>query len=126
MSTKTFANATRGLPSFFDLENFFTPIFLEYDNVSSKNVADIKHNDESITIDLVLAGIPKENINVEVIDETLKIEAKKDEDTNIKKKYTLPDDIDIENISAKYENGILNVVLPKSVKVEKTKIIEIT
>jgi HSP20 family protein len=41
--------------------------------------------------------------------------------TNYQQNYSLPDDVDREHISAKVENGILTVVLPK-MKKEETKV----
>jgi HSP20 family protein len=127
MSTTTLARKSNGtLPTFF-MDDFFTPSFFDLDffpTFKTGPQVDINYNDENITLDMVLAGIPKENIKVEVGDGKLMIEATKD-DTEIKKAYTLPDTVDGENISAKYENGVLNVVLPKSVKVKNTKLIDI-
>ena len=121
-------NGIRGFPPLF-LDNFFNLDFLPTHSVAPK--VDVKDEDKEIILKVVLAGIPKENIKLSVDDGHLYINAENKEcdckgcDCKIEKSFILPDNIDIENINAKYENGILNVILPKSIKEDKTKIIEI-
>jgi HSP20 family protein len=125
MSTTALANRTRTLPSFFD--ELFSPSFFFDDFLTKQSYSpsvDINYGDDKITLDMILAGTPKENINVEVKGGKLFINAEKNEN-KIERSYKLPDDIDSDNISAKYENGILNVVLRKNVKVDNIKTIEI-
>lgn len=127
MSTTTLANKTRGLPSFF-IDDIFSPSFF-FDDFLTKHThtpsVDINYSDDNITLDMALAGTPKEDINVDVKGGYLNITVNKGEDNKIEKSYKLPEDIDIENVSAKYENGMLNIVLPKSTKVENVKVIDI-
>ena len=56
---------------------------------------------------------------IEIEQKLREVYAKADLESNRKS------DIDIENINSTYENGVLNIVLPKSVKEDKSKIIEI-
>ena len=121
-------NGIRGFPPLF-LDNFFNLDFLPTHSVAPK--VDVKHEDKEIILKVVLAGIPKENIKLSVDDGCICINAENKEcecndcDCKIDKSFTLPDNIDVEKINAKYENGILNVILPKSVKEDKSKLIEI-
>lgn len=119
---------TRGLPSSF-FNSFFNFDYLpEHSALPS---VDVKYKDDEYVVKMVLAGIPKENIKLNVEDGCLCIDAENKEcdcdgcDCKVEKSFKLPENIDIENINAKYENGILNVVLPKLVKADKAKLIEI-
>ena len=96
-------------------------------------------------MELAAPGIKKEYCRVAINDEgnlTIAIENKqehKEENkkhhylrrefsySNYEQNYTLPDDVEKDKISAKVEDGILTVVLPKVEKEEKktTKSIEV-
>ena len=87
-----------------------------------------------------LPGIPEEQISIEVKDETLTISAnrEKTEETSEKGFYRferrygtfaravgLPQGVDQDNISARYENGVLEVRVPKPEE-QKPKKIELS
>jgi len=121
-------NEIRGLPISFldDFFNFeFSPTY------SAVPKVDVKQEEDEIIVKIVLAGIPKENIKLSIDEGCLCVNAENKEcdcndcECKVEKSFTLPDNIDVENINAKYENGVLNIVLPKSVKEDKSKIIEI-
>jgi HSP20 family protein len=106
----------------------------------------VKESDKDYTMELAAPGIKKEYCRVSINDEvnlTVAIENKaehKHEDknhhylrrefsySNYEQSYTLPDDVERDKISAKVENGILTVTLPKIVKEEKkfAKAIEVS
>ena len=87
-----------------------------------------------------LPGIPEEQINIEVKDETLTVSAdrEKTEETSengfyrFERRYGtfaravgLPQGVDQDNISARYENGVLEVRVPKPEE-QKPKKIELS
>lgn len=87
-----------------------------------------------------LPGIPEEQINIEVKDETLTVSAEREktEETSengfyrFERRYGtfaravgLPQSVDQENISARYENGVLEVRVPKPEE-QKPKKIELS
>lgn len=91
-------------------------------------------------IDVDLPGVSKEDINVEVKDHTLIIsgerkhkEEKKEEGFyryeseygNFSRRFTLPENIDEENIKAGSKDGVLEVVLPKKERSEEPKKISV-
>ena len=99
----------------------------------------VKVDENAYTMEVAAPGIKKEFCRVSINDEgnlAIAIENKtehKEEDhknhylrrefsyTNYEQSYTLPEDVEKENISAKVEDGILTVVLPK-IKKEVKKI----
>ena len=94
------------------------------DSISPRHC--IVENEKEFIIELILAGVNKEDINVNIDDNILTINAerkKNDEMNYIRnefyfgkylKKYTLPDDIDYENIDVQYSDGILKMTIPKT------------
>jgi HSP20 family protein len=110
-----------------------------YENFSIPKV-NIKENLANFIVELAAPGFNKENFSIEVDDTTLKISGKvasndKKEATNknesytrrefrsnsFERSFTISDSIEIENLSAAYENGILVITLPKKEEVKAVK-----
>ncbi len=99
---------------------------------------DVSENEKEYSVVVDVPGINKEDISVEYKDNFLKISVdKKDikEESNENKYWVMErryekrerviqfgKAVDNENIVAKYENGVLNLSLPKKTIDEKTKI----
>ena len=99
----------------------------------------VKESDKSYTVELAAPGMKKEDFNVHINDEgnlMIKMESKnekKEEDkttrylrrefsyTKFEQTLILPDDVKREDISARVDNGVLTVELPKVVE-EKVKV----
>jgi HSP20 family protein len=99
----------------------------------------VKEDENAYTMELAAPGIKKEFCRVHINEDgnlSIAIENKmehKEEDkkqhylrrefsyTNYQQNYSLPEDVEKDGISAKVENGILTVVLPK-MKKEETKV----
>ena len=128
-------------PTVFD--DFFNNGFMPRAN-STAPAVNVKESDKEYTMELAAPGIKKEYCRVGINDEgylTVAIENKqehKHEDkshhylrrefsySNYEQNYTLPDDVEKDNISAKVEDGILTITMPKTAPKEKvTKSIEI-
>ena len=93
-------------------------------------------------VEVDLPGIDKEDVDIKIEDNTLivsgerkvKNEVKEDDYYKVEssfgtfsRSFSLPDEIDLENIHAESENGVLEVIIPKlkTVQVDKVKKIEI-
>jgi len=141
------ANKTNGwLPTIFD------HLFLEnrldvpnYENFSIPKV-NISENFTNFVVNLVIPGLKKSDFSIEVEENTLKVSAKittEKEQTetkhtikytrrefnynNFSRSFVLPETVDVEDIKATYENGILSISLPKlEEKKELKKMVEIS
>ena len=131
--------------------NWFPTVFDEFMNSDftprangTAPAVNVKESDKSYVMELAAPGIKKEYCRVGINDEgnlTIAIENKmehKEEDkkhhylrrefsySNYEQSYALPEDVERNNISAKVEDGILTITMPKTAQKEKvTKSIEI-
>ncbi len=103
-----------------------------YDFVPRVNT---REGDDAYYIEVDLPGVKKEDININVDNDTLTISGERkvsDEhkDDNFYKiesvygkferSFSLPEDVDTDKIEAEHKNGVLEIKIPKVVKVEKT------
>jgi len=113
--------------SSFDLFEAVFSDFIE-NNVSVNTkvpVHDIIENDKEYIIELLLAGVNKDDTSIDVEEDFLIIKAERKEQKDVKynrketyfgkyeRKFKLPNDVDTENITATMDNGVLKVNVPK-------------
>jgi len=126
---------TRGLPmtsgNIWDelnqvLETFFGNKDVEVYSVPAVNIKELP---DRFVLEMAVPGFNKEDIKIEVDDGILVVRGEKKEEDKQEEKgrwmrrefhivkfqraFTLPDMVDADNITAKYENGILIINLPK-------------
>lgn len=134
-----------GIPSlrswmedFWNSENVFDRTFFRNDNVPAVN---IKENDTNFEIEVAAPGYKKNDFKIEVSKGVLSISAEtKDEkseksDNYTRKEFTsssfcrsfsLPENVNDEEVKARYENGLLQLILKKNSKAElKKKLISV-
>jgi len=100
----------------------------------SMPAANIKETDKSYHVELASPGMNKEDFKIEVDEDLLTIRSEKESEkeetssrytkrefnfTSFVRSFRLPEEVDSENISAKYEGGILQLEIPKKVVEEK-------
>lgn len=90
----------------------------------------LEEKEDSWILEISLPGFKKEDVEVKVENGMLEIHGKMTrwDKVDYNKIYTLPDEIDQDKISAKLEDGILEISLPKhkeEERKEKTNLIEI-
>jgi HSP20 family protein len=96
-------------------------------NTSSYTINDYIENSNDYSITINLAGFSKDDIELLIDDSILTIKNKNSVNDDFftkydfTKTYKIPEDVDIDNIQANMKNGILKIVLPKTVKENKTK-----
>jgi len=122
---------------FFDPMNFFNEVGnLGRDMFNGEDTmkTDVVEHAKDYVVTAEMPGFKKDDIHVDYRDETLRItgksevkQATKDDDgrvlrqerhsQNMARSFYLPD-IDLENVQANYNEGILTLTLPKQTKVE--------
>jgi HSP20 family protein len=89
----------------------------------------VKHTDEKTTFELALPGFEKKDINVEIESRFLKITADvKDEDEttfkkSFSKRYKLGNNLDLENVKANMESGVLSITFGKAEPAKRVKVL---
>ncbi len=129
------------------INRMFDDVFLRAGNAEMsesaigawKPAADIYETKNAVMIDIELAGLKKEDVNVEVNDNLLsirgerKFENEENEDNyyvrerflgKFYRAFTLPMDVATEKISAKFKDGILTLEIPRS-EIKKPKKIDV-
>jgi HSP20 family protein len=137
----TASNFPTGLSSYFD--SFFNDDFFRTPAAFSQPSVNVVENDKEYRLEVAVPGFGKDDFSIDVDHHVLTItgekknEAKEEKEnytrrefsySSFKRSFTLPETVNGENISAAYENGILNVQLPKKVegKKESKKTIKIS
>ncbi len=113
---------------FFD---FLPALAFDGSRVSTSVISprvEIRDDDEAIVLTAEVPGIDRDQLKVEVNNRLLTLSGEKKEESekkengitrservygSFKRSFTLPDEVDVERISAHSENGVLRVTLPK-------------
>jgi HSP20 family protein len=129
--TKEFENLNTNLMRYFDEFPTFRKSFS--DKFSPR--MDISENEKEIIIQAEVPGVDKKDINISIKDFVLTIEGEKKKKEverksnffrserfygSFTRSFELPDNVDVDNVNAKYENGILIIELNKK-ELEKPK-----
>ena len=88
----------------------------------------VRNEKEKSVISLAVPGISKENISLEVKEDgllTLSFDKQTDFFRPEAKTWTLPEDIDVENVTAECKDGLLTVTLPKVKRLPASRKVEI-
>lgn len=137
-----FQRRNRGL---VDLDDFFDDFFNNFGRFGLTNTGvnafrtDIKETENEYIVLAELPGVNKDNINIEVDENYMTITAVNDEIIEEEKNNYIRkerrsgrfqrsfniSDVKADEIKAKYENGILEIVLPKAEKGKKSRRIDI-
>ena len=115
------------------LKSFFDSNFESFIEPRVTTTHKILNNENSFQIYVSVPGLTKNDLKIFLNDDILEISFKKPEKTDkyffvneFKKSFYINDEIDIDNISAKVINGILEIELPKlNKKINKERLIEI-
>lgn len=122
-----------------ELDDLLLFPFFRYPNTTKIAPLDISEDDKNYYIETDLPGFTKDQISIKIDKDLLTISAttEKQEEKETKKYHkkervsksctrsiSIPENVDVSAISAKYENGVLILTLPKK-EPEKSSAIEI-
>jgi HSP20 family protein len=133
-------------PWFDDIDRFFDEAFLPTRRQASEGAwapkVDISEDDGKIVVKADLPGVGEKDVSVKVEDNVLtltgerKFEKETDEENfhrvertygSFARSFTLPETVDTDKISAKYDKGVLNISIPKvETKPKTAKVVEIS
>lgn len=127
-------------------KDFMPTLFNELMNMGSNNYTNPQMNvietKENYKVQLLVPGLKKEDLKISIdtegnlvveMSKENKVEEKKSEGRYLRREFSveqfrqtlmLPDDIHREQITAKVENGILDIVIPRITVEEKQKLVQ--
>lgn len=87
----------------------------------------INEKNDSIELELSLPGFIRDELNIEIDNDTLNVYTNESFEDNMwknsfRKKFKLSNHLNYKKINAKLENGILNISIPKTDKAKKLNI----
>jgi HSP20 family protein len=129
-----------------NLSRFFDDDFWGFNGKVQRNQApvNIRETDKSLEMEIVAPGLQKQDFHLNLAGNTLTVsfgheQENKEEDKNdgwikqefqkqfFSRSFTIDDSIEAGSISARYENGILHLTLPKSEKAQQlSRVIQVS
>ncbi len=121
------------------LDELFTENRLDIPNYEKFSIpaVNITEKNTSFVIEIVIPGISKDDVAIEIEENILKVSSKFSDENpteeatkylrkdfnfkNFVRNFTLPQNIDTENINATQKDGILSITLPKKVEEKAMK-----
>lgn len=127
----------QSIPAFFD--DFFVKELLTKEQSTTLTPAtNIKEDDLQFTLEVILPKVDKENIQLNIENDQLSIVGKIQQDTKVEeehyvqkefkaqsfeRKFVLPKNVQKDSVSAKHQNGVLEIVILKEAEEDtRTKI----
>jgi len=145
MTTLEMSSLAERAPQLFD--NFLKPwnewfnnnsfVFDRINNVPSVNITELK---DSYIVSLAAPGLKKEDFDIDIDGDMLTISCEKEEKkenidekftrkeysfSSFSRSFTLPEKINKGHIEAKYEDGILKIILPRTEESKRNTTIKI-
>ncbi len=123
------------------LRRFFDGNLWDTDTAATKGTVpvNVKESENQYELDVIAPGCKKEDFNIQVLHNELIIsfnhnEEKREENEktgwvrnefvqrSFNRSFTLDDTVDVSNITAGYNNGILQIILPKNEKAKPVSV----
>jgi HSP20 family protein len=123
------------LPSLFNFMPDFQEWFGEWPSVSRQVSPMIQETDDAYYLEAEIPGIPKEDLEIKVNGNLLTIRAERKftegrekegrssrQYRKVQQSFSLPTSVDADQIEANYENGVLQILLPKAADTKAKRI----
>lgn len=114
----------------------FSPLFRDWAPMAPQVMTSTRETDKYYALNMEIPGIPQEDVSIEVNGNMLTVRAQHSEDKkssgsdrsrrrqyrSIQQSFSLPTTVDAEQIEAHVENGLLEIILPKTAQAQPRKI----
>jgi len=124
-------------PGFYNenWNNFFNDEFFK-PATASQPAVNIRETENSYSLEVAAPGLKKDDFKIELDKNILNISVTREKEqkeeqngysrrefhySSFKRSFVIPETVDAEHIAGAYENGILNVQLPKKAEVKAAK-----
>jgi HSP20 family protein len=123
----------------FNWDRVFDRYLGDFDHSAGWPAVDVSEDDDNYLVEVELPGLSEKDVEVKVENGVLTIASRKDESREEKdegyirkerrhysfsRSFSLPDNVDLEKITANFKNGLLDIAVPKAPAV-KPKLIEV-
>ena len=114
-----------------EIDRLFNSVLTDFTSAPTPDrfPVDLYEDKDNAYVRAELPGVSREDINVEVVDGYLTIEAarkskegEREESFRFSRSVSLPDSVRADGVAAAYENGVLTVTLPKKEEAKPRKI----
>jgi HSP20 family protein len=98
--------------------------------VDNRINSNITTTEDGYKVLLSVPGLSKDDVKISLKESKLTISYEKESDeftftNSFKKSYNVPDDVDEKNITGSVENGVIEIILPKSKKKSVERLISL-
>ncbi len=107
------ARAAAPIVSNTPLDRFLSDTFSSFADTQVSRSANVEDLENSYTLQLDVPGVPKEQLDIGIEGDVVRITSKADATRQVKAAWRFPLEIDTANSSAKLENGVLMLTLGK-------------
>jgi len=105
------------------IDQFFTDLSIDprFSSVNVNTTSHYNENDKEYYLTMDVPGISKDDINIAFDNNRLKVSGQRKSDKynsyeygKMERSFNIPNNVQSDKISAKIDNGVLNILLPKT------------
>ena len=99
------------------LEKFLSDTLSSLSDAGANKAAAVEDRDQSYSLQLDVPGVTKEQLDIGIEGDVVRVTSKADAPRNVKTAWRFPLEIDVATSTAKLENGVLMLTLGKKIPV---------